>query len=121
MPPFFINAQMLVYSYIETQEFDEYDEPLIEYRFRESIPADLQPLTPKSSMQIYGKILEDTYQVIISNDKTVYDTDIIKFENDNSTYKIIGSVSNWNHILPHKELILQKQRINEEVIDNVTT
>lgn len=117
MPPFFTNVMMKLYSYTETTELDEYDEPVIEYKFRESIPADLQPLNPNSSMQLFGKILEDTYKVIINNDKTVNDTDLIKFVNQDSTYKIVGSVSEWNHVLPHKELIIQKQRIQGKVVD----
>lgn len=117
--PVFPNTILEAYEYVETNELDEYDEPITEYVFKTSTPADIQPLTPNDSMHEYGKILEDTYKVYIPSDISIEDTDIIKFENDKSTYKIIGSVSKWNHILQHNKIIIQKQRIPSKVIKDV--
>lgn len=115
MPPFFPNATMELYSYSQTTgEYTEYGEPLEEYVLRDSVEVDFQPASGRgvsssqSSMEDYGKILQDTYVVYMPIDTEVYDTDLIVIEN--VKYSIMGSVETWNHIIHHKRMMIKKQR-----------
>ena len=64
----------------------------------------------RSSLREFGKILQDTYKVIFNINTDITDTDQIRIQ-DNE-YEIIGSISTWNHTLPHKEMIIRKHRQN---------
>ena len=101
--PFFPNASIQLNTYCG---YDEDGDPY--YEPRETITADIQPLSPTSSMQIFGEILQDTYKVYLAKDVEIHETDqlIIK---DNK-YEIVGSVENWNHILPYQKITIKKQR-----------
>lgn len=103
--PFFPNAEIQLNTY---QGYDEDGDPYYEYR--ETVTADIQPLSPASSMQIFGKILQDTYKVYLPKDVIIKDTDQLVI--DNSKYEIVGSVENWNHILPYQKITIKKQRKN---------
>ena len=115
MPPFFPNATMELYSYSQsTGEYTEWGELLPEYELRSSVEVDFQPATGRgvsngqSSMEEYGKILQDTYVVYMPIDTEIYDTDLVVIED--VKYSIMGSIETWNHIIPHKRAILKKQR-----------
>ena len=115
MPPFFPNATMEIYSYSQTTgEYTDYGEPLEEYVLRGTVEVDFQPASGRgvssgqSSMEDYGKILQDTYVVYMAIDTEIYDTDLIIIEN--VKYSIMGSIETWNHIIPHKRMMLKKQR-----------
>ncbi|MBQ9024755.1 MAG: hypothetical protein IJ104_00600 [Methanobrevibacter sp.] len=109
MPPFFPNAMMELYSYNQsTGEYTEWGEPLPEYTLRDEVEVDFQPISAKSSMEEFGKILQDTYVVYMSIDTEIYDTDLIVI--DGVKYSVIGSIEVWNHIIHHKRMTIQKQR-----------
>ena len=75
MPPFFINSQMELYTH-NTEGYDDYG-PVSTYALRETVPIDIQPYNPSSSLREFGKILQDTFVVIMDKDTEIYDTDKI--------------------------------------------
>lgn len=109
MPPFFPNASMELYSYNQsTGEYTEWGEPSPEYTLRDTVSVDFQPISAKSSMEEFGKILQDTYVVYMDINTEIYDTDLIVI--DGIKYSVIGSIEIWNHIIHHKRMTIQKQR-----------
>lgn len=112
-PPFFPNDTMDIYTYQTNNDDYDYYGCKNDYVFKETVPVDIQPLSPTSSLREFGKILQDTYKVILSIDVEINDTD--KLIINNIEYEIVGSVSTWNHVLPHKELLIKKLRKNEGV------
>lgn len=115
MPPFFPNAEMELYTYSQsTGEYTEWGELLPEYELRCTVEVDFQPATGRgvatgqSSMEEYGKILQDTYVVYMPIDTEIYDTDLVVIED--VKYSIMGSIETWNHVIPHKRAVLKKQR-----------
>lgn len=108
MIPFFKNATIQLYSYNETEE-DFFGEKH-EYHCKGEYPVDIQPLSPESSQKVFGKILQDTYNVYLNINVPVEDTDLIRIPGE-GTFKIVGSVETWNHgLINHKKLTIRKQR-----------
>ena len=112
-PPFFPNEEMDIYTLDNNSNDYDYYGAKNEYVLKETIPVDIQPLSPTSSLREFGKILEDTYKVILDINVEITDTD--KLLINDIEYEIVGSVSTWNHVLPHKEILLKKLRKNEGV------
>lgn len=108
--PFFPNETMDIYTLQDNNGGYDYWGKINEYQFKETIPIDIQPLSPTSSLREFGKILQDTYKVIFNINTDITDTDQIRIQ-DNE-YEIIGSISTWNHTLPHKEMVIRKHRQN---------
>lgn len=107
-PPFFPNEEMDIYTLQENNgEYDYYGNKN-EYVFKETILVDIQPLSPTSSLREFGKILQDTYKVIFDSEIEIIESDQLII--NNTKYEIVGSISNWNHVLPHKEMLIRKQR-----------
>ena len=107
MPVFFPNETIELYSCSE----DDYDYhgPKTSYTLREIVTGDFQPLNNASSLREFGKILTDTYKLILDETTEIYDTDLVKV--DGIEYEIIGTPETWNHgLLPHKRVFLQKLR-----------
>lgn len=110
MPPFFINSQMELHT-LSADGYDDYG-PKEDYALRETVPVDIQPYTPSSSLREFGKILQDTYIVIMDKDTIINETDKIIIEG--IRYEMVGSVENWNHSpLAHKKILVQKYRKGE--------
>lgn len=107
---FFNNVILELYSFNDEEGYDDYGEKLGNYEYRETICADMQPLSAQDSLEEFGKILQDTFKVYISYNIEVNDTDIIKVKGKPETYTITGSPLEWNHLLNHKKLLIQKQR-----------
>ena len=107
MPIFFPNETMDIYTY-QKGELDYYGAQH-EYVFKESVPVDMQQYSPKSSLKEFGKILQDTYLILFDENIEIQETDQLQI--NNNKYEIIGSIENCNHgLIPHKEMIIQKQR-----------
>ena len=107
MPIFFPNETMHIYTH-QKGELDYYGSQNT-YVFKESVPVDMQLYSPTSSLQKFGKVLQDTYVIIFDENIDISDTDHLII-NDNK-YEIIGSIENCNHgLIPHKEMIIKKQR-----------
>ena len=70
---------------------------------------DLQPLSPESSQQVFGRIEQDTYKMYLSKDIPIESTDLIKIP-DLGTFEIVGSPQKWNHLLEHTKIIIKKHR-----------
>ncbi|WP_305555309.1 hypothetical protein [Methanobrevibacter sp. V74] len=107
-PPFFPNETMNIYTLKDNSDDYDYYGSKNEYVLKETIPVDIQPLSPTSSLREFGKILQDTYKVIFNIEVEIKDTDQLRINDTN--YEIIGSISTWNHVLPHKEMLIKKQR-----------
>ncbi len=103
MLPFFKNTKIELHTFTGKDKYGDN-----EYEHRETIEADIQPLSNQSSMQIFGKILQDTYNVFIDSNIMIKDTDRLVIEKD--SYEIIGSIEEWNHILNFKKCIIKKLR-----------
>lgn len=107
MPIFFPNEEMDIYS-IESDDYDYYGKKNT-YVYKQTVPVDMQPYSPSSSLREFGKILQDTYTVIFDEKIEVNDTDQLII--NNIKYEIVGSVENWNHgVMPHKEMLIQRLR-----------
>ena len=90
-----------------------------EYQCKGEYPADVQPLSPESSQRVFGKILQDTYNVYLNINVPVKDTDLIRIP-DEGTFEIVGSVETWNHgLINHKKLTIKKLRKEEINYENV--
>ena len=103
------NEEIELYSHDE----DDYDfhGPKNDYTPRETVKGNFSPLSTSSSLKEFGKILTDTYRLILDENVIIYDTDLVKV--NGVDYEIIGTPENWNHgLLPHKTILLQKLRNN---------
>lgn len=107
-PPFFPNEEMDIYTLAENTGDYDYHGAKNEYVYKETIPVDIQPLSPTSSLREFGKILQDTYRVIFNIDVEIKDTDQLQI--NDTKFEIVGSVDTWNHVLPHKEMLIKKER-----------
>lgn len=108
IPTFFNNASIQLYSYAPTGEYDEYGKQY-ECQLKGTYPVDLQPLSPSSTQQLFGRIEQDTYKIYLSSEITVESTDIIKIP-ELGTFEIIGTPEKWNHLLNYTKLIIKKHR-----------
>lgn len=108
IPPFFPNEEMDIYTLSENSNDYDYYGAKNEYVYKETIQVDIQPLSPTSSLREFGKILQDTYKVIFDINIEINDTDQLRINEEK--FEIIGSISTWNHVLPHKEMLIKKQR-----------
>lgn len=107
MPVFFPNEDIELHSY-SSGNYD-YHGPKESYTLRETVRGNFQPLTDSASLKQFGKILTDTYKLILDENTIIHDTDLIVV--NDVKYEIIGTPENWNHgLLPHKEILLQKLR-----------
>ena len=110
-PPFFPNEEMDIYSLSDNNESYDYYGKQIEYVYKQTIPVDIQPLSPTSSLREFGKILQDTYKVIFNIEVEISDTDQLRI--NDTKFEIVGSIDTWNHVLPHKEMLIRKLRKEE--------
>ena len=114
IPTFFNNTTIQLYSYQPTGEYDEYGKKY-EYICKGTYEVDLQPLSPESSQQVFGRIEQDTYKMYLSCDIPIESTDLIKIQ-DLGTFEIVGSPQKWNHLLEYTKVIIKKRR--KEVVLN---
>lgn len=108
MPPFFPNEEMDIYTLSDNQDDYDYYGKKNEYVYKETVQVDIQPLSPTSSLREFGKILQDTYKVIFDINVEINDKDQLLI--NDTKFEIIGSISTWNHVIPHKEMLLKKIR-----------
>lgn len=107
MPVFFPNEEIELHSY-SSDDYD-YHGPKESYTLRETVHGNFQPLSTTASLKEFGKILTDTYKLILDENTEIYDSDLVVI--NNIKYEIIGTPENWNHgLLPHKTVLLQKLR-----------
>ena len=93
MPVLFPNEEIDIYT-CQNETFDYYGSKN-EYVFKETISVDMQLISPTSSLREFGKILQDTYRVIMDESVEIDDTDQLRI--NDIKYEIIGSVENCNH------------------------
>lgn len=103
MIPFFKNTDIGIYTY---DGLDKYGDK--QYSHNNTIEGDIQPLSNEDSMEIFGKVLQDTYKLYLDINTSINDTDHLRIQGE--CYKVIGSVENWNHVLQFKKVLLQKLR-----------
>lgn len=107
MPVLFPNEEMDIYT-CQNGSFDYYGSQN-EYVYKETISVDMQLISPTSSLREFGKILQDTYRVIMDENVQIKDTDQLRI--NDAKYEIIGSIENCNHgLIPHKEMVIKRQR-----------
>lgn len=107
MPVFFPNESISLYSYSE-DDYDYYG-PRSGYTLRETVQGNFYPLSESSSLKEFGKILNDTYKLILDENTEIHDTDLVVV--NDIEYEIVGSPENWNHgLLPHKTVLLKRLR-----------
>lgn len=113
MPVLFPNEEIDIYT-CQNESFDYYGSQN-EYVYKETISVDMQLISPTSSLKEFGKILQDTYRVIMDENVEINDTDQLRI--NDTKYEIIGSIENCNHgLLPHKEMVIKRQR--KEVLND---
>lgn len=107
MPVLFPNEEIDIYT-CQNESFDYYGSQN-EYVYKETINVDMQLISPTSSLREFGKILQDTYRVIMDENVEINDTDQLRI--NDVKYEIIGSIENCNHgLIPHKEMVIKRQR-----------
>lgn len=107
MPVLFPNEEIDIYA-CQNESFDYYGSQN-EYVYKETISVDMQLISPTSSLKEFGKILQDTYRVIMDENVEINDTDQLRI--NDTKYEIIGSIENCNHgVWPHKEMVIKRQR-----------
>ena len=107
---FFPNEEIELWSYNETEEYNDYGDPIVEYNLVGTYPCNIDPLTTNDSIKKYGKILQDTYTVFLDSDVPIEDTMILRLKGKPETFKILGTPMLYNHFLKHYEVEIQKQR-----------
>lgn len=118
---YFPNEELELYIYSEsTTEFNSYYEPLQEYTLFNTVPCNIQPMSPNDTLKEYGEILTDTYKVIIDSDVEINSSMLVKVKGKPDTYEIQGSPMKNIHFSPtkHIKIILKKQRKPTKVNTN---
>ena len=108
IPTFFNNTTIQLYGYVELDEEDFFGEKH-EYRLKGEYNCDIQPVTPSSSQQTFGRIVQDTYKIYLNIDVPIDGTDLIRIP-DLGTFEIVGSVEKWNHVLDYQKATIKKRR-----------
>lgn len=108
--PFFDNCQLELWEPIKINEYNDYGEQIINHVLIDTVPADFQPLSPESSIRMFGKILQDTYKVYLNMNVNVTDKTICRIVGESTTYELIGSPMTNNNLLHHKKILIRKQR-----------
>lgn len=109
---FFPNEMLELWEYSENGDIPNFfGETTSEYKYVGTYPCDFQPMSPKDSLNEFGKILEDGYKIYLDINVPVTDTMILRLEGKNETYSITGTPIRNNHnIINHIKLVVQKQR-----------
>ncbi|MBX7076661.1 MAG: hypothetical protein K1X33_05045 [Methanobacteriaceae archaeon] len=108
---YFYNRNLEIWEPTNKSTIDLYTgEKQIKYEFYIIADADVQQITPESSMKEYGKILEDAYRVFIDTWIEINPKSILRMENTKTTYQIRGTPELRDHILPYVTFVMEKQR-----------
>lgn len=109
---FFKNEMLELWDYSENDNIPNFfGETTSEYNYVGTYPCDFQTMTPKDSMNEFGKVLEDGYKIYLDIDVPVNDKMILRLEGKVETYSITGTpIINNHNIIPHIKLVVQKQR-----------
>ena len=115
---FFPNEDVELWEYGENSEIPNFfGETTSEYSYVGTYPCDFQPMSPKDTLNEFGKILEDTFKIYMDISVPITDTMILRLVGKNDTYSITGSpIKNNHNILSHTKVIVQKQRKPEKLI-----
>lgn len=115
--PFFPNVKLELWEYSESDTYNLYGEAELTYNLIDTVSCDLQPMSTGDSLKEFGEILQDTYKTYLAIDTPVTDTMICRVTGSPDTYKVVGTPIYNNHLMgaTHIKLILQKQRVPEEL------
>ncbi len=116
---FFPNEMLELWEYSENEnEPNFFGETTHEYNYIGTYQCDFQPMSPKDSLNEFGKILEDGYKIYLDIDVPITDTMILRLEGKPDTYSITGSpIINNHNIVSHIKVVVQKQRQPTELLD----
>lgn len=109
----FPNTMIELWEYHEIHDHEAvYQDPIVEYRLLNTVPADFQPVKTDESVREQGTLLTGQYNIIVDYDVPVTNTMIIREVGKTDTYKIIGEIEINNHIrrLRHKHFKVQHER-----------
>lgn len=113
---FFPNEIMELWEYGENEEIPNFfGETTKKYTLVGTYPCDFQNMSPKDSMNEFGKILQDTYKIYVDLDTPITDTMIIRLKDQEDTYQITGTPQRNNHILYHIKILVTKMRKPEKL------
>ena len=110
---YFPNVNIELWDYTEsTTEFNPYYEPLKEYSLTNTVPGNLQPMSPNEMLKEFGEILTDTYKIIIDSDVNISPSMLIRVKDQPDTYEIVGTPMVNTHFAPtsHTKIVVKKQR-----------
>ena len=110
---YFPNVNIELWDYAESAtDFNSYYEPEKTYTKTTTTPANFQPMSPSETLKEFGEILTDTYMIIINSNVEINHSMLIRIENEESTYEIIGTPMTNNRFAPtkHTKIIVQKER-----------
>ena len=108
---FFPNSKIELWEYCEDDSIPNFfGETTASYTLVGVYDGDFQNMSPKDSLQEYGKILEDTFKVYFDVNVPVTDTMILRKVDEPYTYTINGSPQKYRNVLPHIKVNLQRQR-----------
>lgn len=109
---FFPNEKIELWEYTENEDVPNFfGETTADYEYIGTFICDFQPMSPKDSLNEFGKILEDTYKIYLDEDVPITDTMILRLEGKNETYSITGTpIINNHNIISHIKVVVQKQR-----------
>lgn len=114
--PLFPNTTISLYSYVDGG-MDDYGETKVSYKYRETVEADVQVMSPKDTQREFGKTLEDTYKIYLPYEVEIHDTDRIKLNDTNTCCEILGTPEKWNHLISYNKIIVQKYRNQKDLED----
>ena len=113
-------------TWIELWEYTEKDdiptffgETSTEYQYVGRFFGDFQNSSPNDNPEEYGKILEDTFKIYFDVDVPVTDTMKIRKEGEKDTYTIKGSPQQYNTLIPHIKVTIQKDRKPTPLGENI--
>lgn len=109
---FFHNENLELWEYVENEDVPNFfGETTADYEYIGTFPCDFQPMSPKDSLNEFGKVLEDTFKIYLDEDVPITDTMILRLEGKNDTYSITGTpIFNNHNIISHIKVVVQKQR-----------
>ena len=108
---FFPDDDIELWEYSEDGEIPNFfGETEASYHLIGVYKGDFQNMSPKDSIEEYGKILQDTYKCYFNIDVPVTDTMILRKVGEEATYTINGSPLKYTHLIPHIKVNLTKQR-----------
>lgn len=109
----FPNRKLEIWDY-EEGSIDEYGTTK-KYVLNSVISVDSQPLSHADAMKNSGSLIEDTMKIYCNINAPITATSILRFTDEDSTYKVIGNPERNNHLIPHMKVEIQLQQVKTQL------